>query len=113
DIAGLFQSLAKCAQKVHAWVRRCGVEEADDRHRRLLRPRRERPYSHRAAEERYELAAFHLRDHSITSSARASSDGGTVRPIVLAVWALMTSSNLLACTTGRSAGFAPLRMRPA
>ena len=63
----------------------------------------------RAAEQRDELAAF----HSITSSARASSVGGTVRPNVLAVSALMTSSNLLACTTGRSAGFVPLRMWPA
>src|SRR6266851_2063471 len=53
-----------------------------------------------------------LRSHSITSSARASSAGGTLRPSVLAVWALMTSSNLVDCTTGRSAGFAPLRMRP-
>ena len=51
--------------------------------------------------------------HSITSSARASSDGGTVRPSILAVWALMTSSNLVDCTTGKSAGLAPLRMRPA
>ena len=34
------------------------------------------------------------RSHSITSSARASSDGGTARPSILAVWALMTSSNL-------------------
>jgi hypothetical protein len=31
---------------------------------------------------------------------------------VLAVCALMTSSNLVGCATGRSAGFAPLRMRP-
>ena len=31
----------------------------------------------------------------------------------LAVWALMTSSNFDACTTGKSAGFAPLRMQPA
>ena len=53
-----------------------------------------------------------LRDHSMTSSARASNVGGTVRPSILAVWALMTSSNLLDCTAGRSAGFAPLRMRP-
>ena len=38
-------------------------------------------------------------------------DGGTVRPSILAVWALMTCSNLLDCTTGKSAGFAPLRVR--
>ena len=50
--------------------------------------------------------------YSITSSAVASSVGGTVRPSILAVSWLMTSSNLLACTTGRSAGLAPLRMRP-
>ena len=34
------------------------------------------------------------------------------RPSILAVWALITSSNLVDCTTGRSAGFAPLRMLP-
>ena len=45
-------------------------------------------------------------------AARASKVGGTVRPSILAVSTLMTSSNLLACTTGKSAGFAPLRMRP-
>src|SRR5262245_7935073 len=73
----------------------------------LLRARHERPRSH-AAEQRDELAAF----HSITSSVRASSVAGPLRPRVLAVWALMTSSNFDVCTTGRSAGFAPLRMRP-
>ena len=50
--------------------------------------------------------------HSITSSARASSEGGTVRPSVLAVWMLMTSSNLLDCTTGRSAGLGALEDAP-
>jgi hypothetical protein len=49
--------------------------------------------------------------HSITSSARASSEGGTVRRSILAVSALMTSSNLEGCTTGKSAGLEPLRMR--
>src|SRR5215475_2017934 len=41
------------------------------------------------------------------------SVGGTVRPSIRAVAVLITSSNLVACTTGKSAGFAPLRMRPA
>src|SRR5262249_45930258 len=50
--------------------------------------------------------------HSITSSARASSVGGTSRPNVLAVCRLMTNSNLVARRTGMSAGFSPLRMRP-
>jgi len=44
--------------------------------------------------------------------ARASRVGGTSRPGALAVGKLMTSSNLVGCTTGRSAGFSPLRMRP-
>src|SRR5262245_38053370 len=44
--------------------------EADHQHRRLLRPRRDRP-RRRASKQRDELAAP---DHSITSSARASSE---------------------------------------
>jgi hypothetical protein len=50
--------------------------------------------------------------HSITSSATASSLSGIVRPNMRAVCALIISSNLSACTTGRSSGFPPLRMRP-
>ena len=49
--------------------------------------------------------------YSITSSARASSDGGTSRPSALAVLRLITSSYLVGACTGRSAGFSPLRMR--
>src|SRR5262245_12632254 len=51
---------------------------------------------------------LHHAFHSITSSAATSSLSGTVRPSILAVWALMTSSNLVDRTTGKSAGFAPL-----
>jgi hypothetical protein len=50
--------------------------------------------------------------HSITSSARASSVGGTSVPSVLAVCKLMTNSNLVGLRTGRSAGLSPLRIRP-
>jgi len=74
----------------------------------LLRERRERPCGGLAAEQGDEIAA---RD-SITSSAATSSLSGTVRPSILAVEALMTSSNFVACTTGNSAGLAPLRRRP-
>ena len=51
------------------------------------------------------------RTHSITSSARASSEGGTVRPRALAVLRLRTNSNFVGWMTGRSAGFSPLRIR--
>ena len=57
----------------------------------LLRARRERP-RRRAAEKRDELAPL----HSITSSARASSIGGTSRPSALAVLRLMTVRTSLA-----------------
>src|SRR6516162_9872574 len=81
------------------------INDADARNpatRRLLRARRERPRS-RAAEKRDELAPL----HSITSSARASSVGGTSRPSAWAVVRLRTRSNLVGCSTGMSAGFAP------
>jgi SAM domain (Sterile alpha motif) len=45
--------------------------------------------------------------HSITSSARSRIVVGIVSPSVLAVLRLMSNSNLVGCTTGRSAGFAP------
>ena len=108
DIAGFFQALAERGQRCGVLVRRYAAEEPDHRHRRLLRPRRKRP-GRRAAEKRDEIAPL----HSITSSARASSVGGQLRPSALAVLRLMTSSNLVGCRTGRSAGFSPLRMRPA
>src|SRR2546425_1064139 len=48
--------------------------------------------------------------HWITSSARKSSDCGIVRPSALAVLRLMTSSNFVGCSNGRSPGFAPFRI---
>ena len=108
DIPRVLQALAKSAQAIRETFRRYRAEETDHRHRRLLRPRRERPRRHRAAEQRNELPPSH---HSITSSARASSVGGTSRPSALAVLRLITSSNLVDCRTGRSAGLAPLRIR--
>jgi len=51
-----------------------------------------------------------IRPYSITSSTRASSVGGTVRPRALAAFRLMTNSNLVGCWTGKSAGWAPLRI---
>src|SRR5262249_54442108 len=48
--------------------------------------------------------------YSITSSARTSSGGGTVRPSALEVLRLITSSNRVACSTGTSIGSAHLRI---
>src|SRR5262249_56756346 len=92
--------------------RRARPQKADGWQLRLLRPRRERPRCRCAAEQRDELAALHRCDHSITSSARASSVGGTSRPSALAALRLIANSNLVGCTTGRSAGRAPLSTLP-
>ena len=48
--------------------------------------------------------------YSITLSALSSTDGGMVRPICFAVFRLMNNSNFVACSTGRSAGFAPFKI---
>ncbi len=49
-------------------------------------------------------------DHRMTSSARSNTDCGIMRPSALAVLRLITSSNLVGCSTGSSAGFAPLKI---
>src|SRR5262249_32975825 len=72
----------------------------------LLGSRRQRP-CRRDTNKRDELAP----PHSITSSARASSDCGTVRSSAFAVLRLITNSYLVGACTGRSAGFSPLRIR--
>src|SRR5262249_16461167 len=72
------------------------------------RPQRKASARRRAAEQRDELATLHRRNHSITSSARATNVGGMVRPSARAVCRLMTNSNLVGCWTGKWDGSAPL-----
>src|SRR5262249_34979872 len=48
--------------------------------------------------------------HLMTLSALASTFGGIVKPICLAVLRLTTNSNFIGCSTGISAGLAPLRI---
>ena len=108
DGAGFVEAFTERSGMAHGGLGRPAADKADHRQCRLLRARRERPRRRRATEQRDELAP----SHSITSSARASSVGGTSRPSALAVLRLITSSNLVGCMTGRSAGLAPLRMRP-
>src|SRR5262249_2719215 len=52
-------------------------------------------------------SAYGSRDYSITSSARAIREGGTVRPSSFAVLRLIVSRSLVACSTGSSLGLAP------
>lgn len=51
-----------------------------------------------------------LTPHRITRSARARTFGGIVRPICLAAFKLITSSNFFGCSTGNSDGVAPFRI---
>jgi hypothetical protein len=71
------------------------------------------PSRSRHAVGRFDPEAAIRLSYSTTSSARARIEGGTVRPSALAVLRLTTSSNLVGCSTGRSAGLAPLRILPA
>jgi hypothetical protein len=90
DQAALVETSSHDGNERRIGGRRTAAEEADHRHRRLLRPRGERP-RRRSAESQDELAA----SHSITSSARPMSGSGTVRPSALAVLRLMISSTFV------------------
>src|SRR5262249_40603448 len=105
--AAILQAAPKRFYQMCRLFGRPRTQESNDR-QRLLRVHGDRP-SRRAPEQRDELATL----HSITSSARADSAGGISRRSALAVLRLITNSNLVGCCTGRSAGFAPLRIRPA
>jgi hypothetical protein len=85
-------------------------QDADAEHfRRLLRHGSHRRASQDHA-ERYRNETPGPRRHSITSSARNRIEYGIVSPSALAVFRLTTSSNLVGCSIGRSAGLAPLRI---
>src|SRR5262245_2875641 len=49
-------------------------------------------------------------DYSITRSARWSTAGGKLTPCALAVLRLSTNSKRVGCSTGSTAGFAPLKI---
>src|SRR5262249_36062319 len=70
-----------------------------------MRARRDRP-RRRAAEQRDDCTTF----HSINSSARSRNESGIASPSALAVFTLITSSNLVGCSTGRSAGRIPCKI---
>ncbi len=55
------------------------------------------------------VGALGLAAQRITSSAWKRTVGGIVRPKAWAVLRLITSSNFIGCSTGKSAGLAPLR----
>ena len=84
--------------------------------RRITRPRDKFRKDRSDPERKFDLTRSgagtgHLPTaYSMTSSARASSDGGIVKPSAAAVLRLMTRSVLIGGSTGRSPGLAPLRI---
>src|SRR5262245_42314831 len=110
DKACVFQTLTERGEELWGVAGRPGGEDPDHWHRLgLPRPRRERPRRRPAAEQRDEFAPR----HSITSSTRPRSGSGTVRPRALAVLRLRNNSTFVACCTGSSLGFYPVRIRAA
>src|SRR5262249_44696063 len=105
DVARFAEASEECRSK-NPCSTHCAEGEIPDRLQRPLRPRRQRPSRH-GTEPRDEFAP----SHSITSSARTRNVSGMVTPIALAVFVLMTNSNLVENWTGSSLGFAPRRIR--
>src|SRR5262249_44813187 len=100
-------TVGACGERMARPKRLLRLSPYTDERRRRRCPRCERPTCG-APEQHDDVAPF----HSITSSASASSLSGTLRPSALAVLRLITSSYLVGSSTGRSAGFAPSRIRP-
>src|SRR4029453_11529118 len=73
----------------------------------LLRVGGERRGQRAQREPAEERAPMH---HRMISSARTSSDWGIIKPNTVAVLRLITNSHFVGCSTGRSAGLAPLRI---
>ena len=108
DVTEVTQFLTEglCRVGINARVDRGQVAYSSDLGRLLSlggERRGEEPASHSAEE----CPPTH---YWITSSARDKSDGEIVRPRALAVLRLITSSNLVGCSMGRSAGLAPFRI---
>src|SRR6266403_1147885 len=83
----------------------------------LRRPVEPAPYSHQRADIvgclKRAKTGIRTMAHSISSSAAICIDCGTASPSVFAVLVLMTSSNLVGRSTGRSFGLVPRKTFPA
>src|SRR6185369_431440 len=101
DITEIAQALAKNAQ---GRLQIGDGEHAQPRQLGLLRLRERRRA--KGGKRKYHFAPL----HSITLSARSRMDCGIATPISFAVFLLITSSNLVGCSTGRSPGLAPLKI---
>ena len=100
---------------VRAWVARIGLSTAQKQKgfwTKAVKYFAMGMNSDRSEGEFSSIVASHfvVFDYLITLSARTSTFGGIVRPICFAVLRLITNSNFVGCSTGRSAGLAPFRI---
>jgi plasmid stability protein len=102
------------AAVIEAWRRRaavCGTSMEEQARRALTKAvGMDREAAARRLTEIRRMIGRLEGPYSMTSSAWARIDGGAVRPSALAVLMLMTSSNLVARSMGRSAGLAPFKI---
>ena len=95
------------ARRVCACATACAVVSYHARSWKPLATRRRR---HSSGVSDHRVRAAGITAHRITSFAWKRMLGGIVRPSACAVFRLITSSNLVGCSTGSSAGFVPLRI---
>jgi hypothetical protein len=107
------QSLAKRVRVREAATRTARPQHTDARYTgsllRLMCPDPTPCHQPEARRPRYELPPAH--PHSTTSVTCSRICGGNVMPRARAVFRFTTNSKVIGCSTGRSAGFLPLRMR--
>ena len=75
-----------------------------------LRATKDLPFSATSGPEHAQQRGYMAAVYSITSSARRSSECGTAKPSVLAVFRLSAVSNRVGACTGSSLGAAPRRI---
>src|SRR6476660_2634564 len=109
-MSALGQKQTFALQQVMSALPLIATAKADSRKRPCpLHPRKQTCAAHRPRSAKGQKQTSS--DYSKVSLARDSNEAGTARPSALAVFRLITSSNLVAPCTGRSAGFSPLRTR--
>ena len=105
-----FTDLPKMQTLIPLKSRKTEVCETLFRGKRSQEYQRSKPHQSGKCNDRANVTVWR-QSSRITSLAKRSRDGGIVIPSAWAVLRLMISSNFMACSTGRSAGLAPFRMR--
>src|SRR5215467_12583591 len=108
------QSLPECLQKWGSSGKRGDIQVPNPVYfgwlRFGLKAKRQEQKAERTRQDIFTHCPRALCLYLISLSALASTVGGIVKPICLAVFRLIANSNLFGCSTGISAGFLPFRI---